>query len=615
MYAGGPLPPPLGELRALFSVRRRRVGDPTPPFTTFDCLDDIEAWLTDPRPFDRHFHISAWRSAFLDLSHALTAVGTDLRALVPFEDLENTVKQLDDSLDDVPNPDAVAKALNAIAVCRAVAANGPARVAAFRDVVRAVSRVESSTVRVQRLFDLLVDVLRLGEFDTERTLSDCQHILAGARSLVHDSASAEHGGADDAKARVAAIYELLREVPHESVEVVWISYSPARVYGWKVDLGPVMFFNASAIRGLIDDDHFGLLPTELTEFHPHGFFDGDEVVLARVDLGRRKPGNTLQDAQQIADSAVILAQFRSGTGHWRPTGLHNAFTNGEHRGGTLGEARSYSPTDRYSFYQDGVGEELDDMGPALSAKLPSLLPDLKQLAKAAEWWNDARSADTMPRVFLDVRLLEFVSAHAGHSDWVRFTDATFKRGWIRNQLGRSLYRQIISMREAANDQASHEELDQLVGRMIKSHGRNRIEIRYRYILGVLPRILELIRPGSLESRRVRDLIRKTRNRRALLAAAAALETEWSHSLSRLERVRNALAHGGPAPDRTAESVASFADVLSSSAVSFLADAVLGDSDLQQLVAQYVAGTDIAWQRMRTSEDVEYGLFGEEAAEH
>jgi hypothetical protein len=76
----------------------------------------------------------------------------------------------------------------------------------------------------------------------------------------------------------------------------------------------------------------------------------------------------------------------------------------------------------------------------------------------------------------------------------------------------------------------------------------------------LPDLVRIFDPHDNTGRRVRDAASRF-TLSALPSWLADLESEWKLTLGRLQRVRNALAHGGPVDDESAETVRAFVEQL------------------------------------------------------
>ncbi|MFF9565160.1 hypothetical protein ACF1AJ_17575 [Leifsonia sp. NPDC014704] len=573
--------------------------------TLFECLDEIEAWLNEKRPFDPKFHVAAWRGAIADAQEAATVVGPALRDQVTLAELEGRLRDVIRGLSGKPDSTLRAAATEAIVALRIASRSGTARVAAFDDLVAAVKQKRTNPSRVLGRLDLLCDVLRLGNFDVLVTAAHGAGLLAGEFGL---DAAGNVIPALDASLRLGQFRAHLLKPPKSGHGVVWMSYEPARLGNWKAQVGSVTFYEASVLRELLEHgDDLGQLPTELEGSLDNRLFDGEDKVAVRVDLGTREPGDLIGDARAIADAAVTLAQFKSATNErfWLHTNHFEIFIDGRRTGGSWSIPKHTRPF--YSFFQDHVADALPDLHNSMAAHMPSMPLPIKELAQAAEWWKESRSTSTLPRILMDVRLLEFVASRT-HVDWEAFCSRAFKHWWALDELRRALYDDIRQAGEVVRDDDNRAELNDIFARILGSGVNHSVQIDLRLALRSLSRILELMPSTTFEARRVRRLAASTANVEAVSRALDDNERHWFVLLRRTARVRNALAHGGPVTARTAESVVEFADRLSASAVAVLSDAVLNGNDLSDLVGQYRQSYEAAWDAARSGSDVEAGLF-------
>ncbi len=90
----------------------------------------------------------------------------------------------------------------------------------------------------------------------------------------------------------------------------------------------------------------------------------------------------------------------------------------------------------------------------------------------------------------------------------------------------------------------------------------------------LPELIRIFPVHDRPGRRVRSIASHLSSTDALLTWGGDLANEWSLVLKRLQRIRNALAHGGPIEDRTVPTVHLFALQLAGWSLSVALEGVL-----------------------------------------
>jgi hypothetical protein len=101
---------------------------------------------------------------------------------------------------------------------------------------------------------------------------------------------------------------------------------------------------------------------------------------------------------------------------------------------------------------------------------------------------------------------------------------------------------------------------QKLGQRITTYQPGGYALDLREGFNALPELARIFDPHDNIGRRVQDAVSRF-TLPALPAWLADLETEWKLTLGRLRRVRNALAHGGPVDDESAETVQAFVEQL------------------------------------------------------
>ena len=351
--------------------------------------------------------------------------------------------------------------------------------------------------------------------------------------------------------------------------VVWIAFDLAGHGRYTQDVGPVSFYKAQWLQLALSQrgQPVGMpVPSELrsTEgfVRPSDLPDGAGEVLARVDLGTGAWTNPVRVATEQAEAVVALAGFNIGETRWRRmTGYLVAVDDHiEVLGGF--EAVRADVHRANDIYQDAMDAELADLATKLRAHLPITDPEFSEVVKAVHWWEQGRKQPPLAAVLLHVRVLELLSQRAGVTPWQRYVDEFQQARWVRHLMMQRLHSVIdacLSRTQLIANQADRDYLQELSRRITTNQpGGYALDLREGF--NALPDLVRIFDPHDNIGRRVQDA-----HRRFTLAALptwlADLESEWELTLGRLRRVRNALAHGGPVDDESAETVRLFVEQL------------------------------------------------------
>ena len=117
----------------------------------------------------------------------------------------------------------------------------------------------------------------------------------------------------------------------------------------------------------------------------------------------------------------------------------------------------------------------------------------------------------------------------------------------------------LSRAQVIASQAERDYLREL-SRRITTYQPGGYALDLREGFNALSNLVRIFDPHDNIGRRVQDAVSRF-TLAALPAWLADLESEWELTLERLRRVRNALAHGGPVDDESAETVRVFVEQL------------------------------------------------------
>lgn len=223
--------------------------------------------------------------------------------------------------------------------------------------------------------------------------------------------------------------------------VVWIAFRPAVIDGFRLPAGAVTFLDAAWVVPNAVAENGQEFPEreELRSLSAH-LPDEDalaDVVLARVDLGRRSPAGAVEDAVDAAAAIVEAAAIRDEGLAWAQYGWTVLLVDGGPRLWSTfvpeDEVRTWRNPERLRRVAADLNELAPRLGPALGvAPLP---PDLRAAIRSAAETHDAHPAN---QILLYQRMLELVAAHAGLEDpWAlaSFIEGDWPLGcWRRDAL-------------------------------------------------------------------------------------------------------------------------------------------------------------------------------------
>lgn len=450
--------------------------------------------------------------------------------------------------------------------------------AAWRDLVDACQddSVSADVVCSRRdLFRSLLSGAEISPRTTGRTLAGVLHDSAGsvteARVLVGDLDRNDVGtwpsgddaaGLDEA-ARLTLCERVLTTPPHDGHHVVWLVFGRAHTRESHFSVGPVTFYTGPMVQAMVGQDGPGTewVPAEFRR--ADGWLRSEDIptdhylVFARVDLGHGRFANPIRRATDLARAIVSIARFDTGTSNWvlwngslhavddRVTGMPNFHAPARQ----IRPAASNDPTD----------EVLRDLSGTLGPHL-SLVPEmLREAIEVLRWWQEAGDQSNLPRVVLDVRVVEWVASLIGAGTWYEFLGQTWKQHWIRWQIHQHLYNTCSEAASRPNAVAPEHraQLATIQTKIQTYEGPGTYTLRLDEALGALPGLQSIHPFHTRTGRRLTTLTARLASPSALEVWCDELEVDWTSQVNRLRRLRNAVAHGGPASAGTVDTVAAF----------------------------------------------------------
>ncbi|MEU8055993.1 hypothetical protein [Microbispora bryophytorum] len=626
----------VDELRVALSQPDKAWSDSTHA-SLIATAKELDSWLRQARPY-KGIQRQGWLSLLKDFEHSATTLGPE------------TVKELGVVLTSAiattqslytifgTHRETVAASLFAARHTADQAAlsaliqqleSTTVRRSALRDLMAACKDDASSHDIITWRRDLLWDLFRLAKYDLERLSHSFLGVIADRKFAVIDTqvwlgdkdasdfdahlSLREKAGLSESQ-RLTLCERLTAAPAITAHHVVWFAYAHASID--RLDIGPLSFFDGEWVRLTLKEEgpFINQLPAELTD--PDSWFtheslpDVREVALVRVDLGTGTFTDPLQTAREQAEAAVTLAGFRQGDVTWNMLQGYLHAING-HIGG-IGAFRPQHSIDmmRPADY-DNMSKELGELKSELGPHIPLRDPMLLEIVDAVRDWQEATRQSALSAVLLNVRTLEFLSARMGCEKWYEYLEAYYAASWVRAQMHRgihdaaylALYSEVPGISEI--DKVQITRLRQSIFR----HHRGGYVADLRLVISALPTLTHIYTMREQFGRRLHTLAGRLSSPAAVAGWRDDLKEEWDRSRARLQRVRNALAHGNPIEPMSAYTVHLYSQRLAATALSVGINGVLDSTS--SLLAEHDRHKNkaVAWfASVPTAATVEDALF-------
>lgn len=550
----------------------------------------LREWLSDQRDYDGQ-HRQGWKSAIADFQRSVGYLGPALRAVLG-TDLAAAVSaagELDAGITgNLASTTAVLQGRRdsdrqLLDQLNARWAEPRTRVAAWNDLMDACRDPVVAWEALSHRRELFWQLVREGDHNADQMSRHLAGVLSNAAFQVslasrwlgdisNDQVPFPLPGTNAALTDLQQLELCERLLTKPAVQghyVVWIAFDLAGQGRYTQDVGPVSFYKAEWLQlALSQRSRSGgmRVPTELLPadglIRSSDLPAGGGEVLARVDLGTGAWTDPVRVATEQAEAVVALAGFNIGETHWRRmTGYLIAIDDQVQVLGHFAAVRADAHRAN-DLYQAAMDTELAELATKLRARLPITDPEFSEVVNAVHWWEDARNQPPRAAVLLHVQVLELLSQRAGVTPWYRYTDEFLQARWIRALMHQRLYDTVndcLTRAHLAAGQADGDYLRDLSRRITKYQpGGYALDLREGF--NALPRLVHIFDPHDNTGRRLREDASRF-SLSSLPAWFADLESDWGLTLDRLRRVRNALAHGGPASDESAETIRQFAEQL------------------------------------------------------
>jgi len=192
------------------------------------------------------------------------------------------------------------------------------------------------------------------------------------------------------------------------------------------------------------------------------------------------------------------------------------------------------------------------------------------------WWQSTTDQPPLASIVLDVRVLELVAARVTSGAWQDYLDSYHRDDWVRSRVISTLISALFAAVNGYYDVIPPSEHAQLAGlerTIFEPIPAGRHVFRADRALVALPTLATIWPIHDHVGRQLHTLAAHLSSPAALEAWCQTLGDRWTRARARLQRIRNALAHGGPLT-QAADTVHRLAHQRAGRALSFTLEALL-----------------------------------------
>jgi hypothetical protein len=270
------------------------------------------------------------------------------------------------------------------------------------------------------------------------------------------------------------------------------------------------------------------------------------------------------------------------------------------------------PLDDFSLplYNEFLFAELDRLAPRLEPHLPITDHRLREIVHTLRWWQQARPLPPLAALLFDVRVLELIAKRVGQ-DWPIYIHEYLRITWVRLTIRGALVdvvQNALHSRGQLSSDAQRQRQDALQ-RDIISSVTGGIMTNARKCLYALPELADMFPVRTRLGRRLRTINKQLASPASVIAWRDELDAEWTRFTNRLQRLRNALSHGGPVHDEGVASTHEFGKRLASWSLSVSLGGLLQGTDLPVAHSEHAQHAAIWWDNCRTASTGSEAVFG------
>ncbi|MEV0903190.1 hypothetical protein [Actinoplanes sp. NPDC049802] len=575
------------------------------------ALNEVLAWCRDRRGYNDRFRRNSWSSVIADFRHSVKNIGSALTTLTAPATTVIDGKLRDDIAADAAD---VADLEKHVRDALDLLTTDDALLAAWKDLLTSCNKDTPPIESVCLRHDTFWAVAELAGRPLENLAMALTKVLSGDPWALHEARVAlgevppsesgpqEHtphvpgagSPVSDPKQRLKTAEGLLKVPPRPVDHVVWLAFDNAGLTSTVQAIGPVTFYEGYALGPVLaaeDSDRSGL-PAEFQTTVPIMVPEGPHVVMARVELGTDGGPDPVRRARKLVHAMAAYAATRAGGSLWTEFTGHIHVQDGQITRSMRFGLDRIETTFRPDL--DATAAGLARYSGTISSGLPGVLATNPELVDALQWWHLAEGQPGAQAVFLNVRTIEVLAALTSDKDWDRHLEKYWKSIWIRRQIGGEVSDALLESLFTGYVIDGGDERQREIRQLVRGNNLGQPTFDTQIAAQHFEEVAGLLHSRTTLARHLRTLARRAASPENIAQWVGSLEERWSISLHRLERVRNAIAHGGPVTEDAVFRVLHFSRQLSAWVIVETLDAVMTAKPLDKAQQQLLDEAE-AWR--------------------
>lgn len=571
---------------------------------------ELMAWLTDPRLYKDVYHASPLVTAIKDFEDIVKkGCGSKVVAALQPELCDTQI-----ALDPLRHKPGADRDFATVVLSALIKRLGEAQVlqAAWQDLwVKCGSSKSPDSVAVRR--DLLLALARQAGHDIRWLSFELDGILDNDASTIHKVCTVVPDGiAPYAIDGVPKYGELATLSPLQRVElcgkflalppqprshVVWLAYERARLRLRIVDaldnttVDNMAFFHSENVPEDLE------MATKKYSKYCHAWTSRDAqilakdmphrkgVVLVRVYLTEDTYRDPIQMARDKVEALVAVGKFHagvSGDNIWRLLPGACYIFPGEYGAQRIPVSCDAEGPRGEQIRQAEVYVEMRNYWAKANGRWSLTELALSEAMELLRWWRDAQGRSPQAQVTANVRVIEVVASRVKSETWQSHLNAYMKAAWIVHTLKADVSSVIFDAFGAEITDIPHTLHDRFRAvwkDAVECTDLGYAKLRPSSMLQALEDLIEILPRNHQARRRLRELRTRLNDANAFKGWIRQLDDQWRRLLDRLERVRDAITHGGPATEGAVTSILHFGSLLAVWEVQITMEAALAGQKL------------------------------------
>ncbi|MEU5554487.1 hypothetical protein ABZ738_32435 [Micromonospora sp. NPDC047793] len=584
---------------------------------------EVEAWCSDTRRF-KGAHKAGLRSTISDFRHTASSLGPMLGYK-----LRDKIHPLLDRLTDVweaiapkePSQESVAaaRAAAAAAVHQVLGAlhQTDTLVTAWTDLHRLCLAEDSDWHVVARSRDNFVQIAALLGHDPRQLgmrlpllISGDPYTIERVRSVV-DPGSESNCQWVPLADRIELFSRYLAQPIGPRRQVVWFALRRAILRQLKISFGAIDFYYAPVLHAVATGpQRTALLPPELQGTSLFGLKqmpDEDDIVYARVDLGFTTVREPIREAKDVLVGTLGMVKFGGrDSGNWQ---LMTGYVHGVNDHIVAHEV--FWPRDerpRLAYSLDATPDSLTTSADCAGITSPDNRT-AREVRAAIRWCDEAEDQGAAAATLLYVRVIELFASRMKDRPWQQFLDDYVRPGWIRTRMHIRIFDVTYRGLHPSDILHTDEDLDTLRHETYTDSG-SFVHGTPSAVWNALERLSSMGGAAAVPALEINSLLSRMRDPSTVHSWHNDTRTQWSFLRTRLQRVRNSLAHGGPYTDQIIDNVSDYARDLARTVLDWGILAIGSDTELAT-VAEERRARDTDWEsKITTAPNSFAALFGD-----